>query len=84
MNNVKNISVYNLHYRFIGQSVANGLSTGLNDRSRIIINLSNTWNNVAVLANDTTVFTNVDLAGTYGKEVPVKHRIIIEVNNIME
>ncbi|HKJ33212.1 MAG TPA: glycoside hydrolase family 2 TIM barrel-domain containing protein [Balneolales bacterium] len=35
----------------------------------------------SVSANSTPVFTNVDLAGTYGKDVPVKHRVIIDVDD---
>lgn len=35
----------------------------------------------SVKANDTPVFTNVDLAGTYGKDVPVKRSVILNVDD---
>jgi len=35
----------------------------------------------SVIANGTSVFTNVDLAGTYGKDVPVKRSVILNVDN---
>jgi beta-galactosidase len=35
----------------------------------------------SVDANGIPVFTHVDLAGTYGKDVPVKRSVILDVNN---